>query len=142
MTRSYPLIFRYQDLVIGNGFICGVKAQGRVLLTEEDQGFWVYGVTPGGLAAGGKERSAALNEFKQGYVSALFDIAEEASDPDAFKREAEAFFYQVCAQNEVEWNAARERVRQGDLDLEAMPRDKGECAVTVRVQSQLDQKRL
>jgi hypothetical protein len=53
-----------------------------------------------------------------GYLSVLFDIAAETSDPVAFKREVESFFFQSCTSREQEWQAARPEVQSGNLELD------------------------
>jgi hypothetical protein len=51
MTR-YPLLLGFHDLVAGNGYIAGIAlSNGRALLVDEGDGFWMYGVNPGGMAA-------------------------------------------------------------------------------------------
>ena len=52
----YPLLFGFRDLVAGNGFVAGVNLNGRALLADEGDGFVMYGVNPGGIAAGGSNR--------------------------------------------------------------------------------------
>lgn len=42
MTR-YPLLFGFRDLIAGNGFVAGVAINGRALLVDEDDGFWIFG---------------------------------------------------------------------------------------------------
>ena len=58
----FPLVFRFPDVIIGTGFVARVIAEGRVFLTEEDGEFWMYGVIPGGVVGGAKERAAAFRE--------------------------------------------------------------------------------
>jgi hypothetical protein len=59
---------------------------------QEGGGVWMYGVRPGGLAAGGKDEGEAYLEFCQACRSVLYDIAEEASDFPDFKGRVERFF--------------------------------------------------
>ena len=61
---QYPLLFGYRDLVMGNGFMAGVTTEGRALLVDEDGGAWMYGVNPGGVAAGGHDHGAAAAAFR------------------------------------------------------------------------------
>lgn len=122
MRQTYPLIFTFDDTLIGPGFVARLKASGRVLLVQEDDCYWMYGVTPCGIAGGDAERAGAFSAFKRSYLSVLYDIAAEARDEAAFKAEVEAFFYNETPEIEAEWQAARHRVKAGDLDLVAMPR--------------------
>src|SRR5258706_8580365 len=91
MTQ-YPLLFGFNDLLAGKGFFAGVSVSGRGLLVDEGDGFWMYGVNPGGVAAGGKTPAEAQSEFRLVYRSVPFDIASEAMDFHGFKEEVDRFF--------------------------------------------------
>lgn len=137
----YPILFGYRDLVAGNGYYAGVKTDGRALLVDEDDGSWVYGVNPGGLAASGHDHSSATTAFRAAYRSVLFDIAAEAQDFDDFKRRTEAFFRETNEPTEQAWHDAVACVRAGtvnDLDwLERRSADSiwgaGHCACMICV---------
>jgi hypothetical protein len=116
-VKRFPLVFKFDEVVSGNGFVSRIVSQGHVLLREEEGGWWMYGVTPGGIAGGGKERSEAFAEFKRSYRSVLFDIASEACDAVAFERDAQAFFYETCEITRDEWFKALKSVRSGELSL-------------------------
>jgi hypothetical protein len=117
-VTSYPLIFRFDDVVSGEGFVGRVTAQGRALLVREDEGFWLYGVTPGGISAGGHERSEALNEFKRAYYSVLLEIADEATSAGEFEEMVRAFFSEESRPMLADWKAALGRVREGEIELD------------------------
>lgn len=119
---SYPVLFGYRDVVTGRNFVAFIKADGRALLAKENDGYWLFGVQPGGLSAGGKEVSEASREFKMRYLSVLFDIAEEAASFEAFKSEVEQFFGQTSASTQMEWEEAHARVRSGELSHDGLPR--------------------
>jgi len=118
VTPAYPLFFTYKDLIAGNGFFAGVICQGRALLTEEEEGFWMSGVNPGSIAGGGTEREAAFRAFKERYLSVLFDIASEACDFASFKAEVECFFESTNDPTAAEWENALHKVRNGELTLD------------------------
>lgn len=115
---AYPLLFKFDEVVAGNGFVSRIRSQGRVLLEQESDGWWMYGVSPGGIAGGGKERSEAFAEFKRSYRSVLFDIAAEASDAATFERGVKEFFGETCEATEKEWFGALEHVRHGAVSLD------------------------
>lgn len=115
---SYPLLFGYRDLVVGNGYYAGVRADGRALLVDEDGGAWVYGVNPGGVAAGGHDQGAATAAFRAAYRSVLYDIASEAVDFADFKQQAEAFFNETNEPTAEEWEQAVIEVRSGKTNLD------------------------
>ena len=61
-----PLIFTYRDLVYGTGILAEVRVRGRVLAVTEQDGVWMYGVNPGGLAAPGATIPEAHAAFPGG----------------------------------------------------------------------------
>lgn len=118
MIKKYPLIFSYQDLVEGNGFVARVEIQGRVLLCDEGDGFWMYGVHPGGVAGGGTDCETAMCQFKENYMAVLLDIAEEASTFSQFKSQVEEeFFSQDNPPNAIDWFKALAEVRKTGVTL-------------------------
>jgi hypothetical protein len=119
---SYPVLFGYRDVIPGRNFVAFVKTDGRALLTKEQDGYWLYGVYPGGIAGGGKEIAEASREFKMSYLSVLFDIAEEASSFEAFKEEVEQILSQRNAPTEQEWETAHAQVKSGQLSTTELPR--------------------
>jgi hypothetical protein len=126
MTR-YPLLFGFRDLIAGNGYAAGVTLRGRALLVDEGDGFWMYGVNPGGIAAGGETHGEAQAEFRQGYRSVLFDIAAQASDFADFRRQALAFFQETNIPTEREWEEAVVEVRKGNVVAEWLPTKKADA---------------
>jgi hypothetical protein len=127
MTR-YPLLLGFRDLIAGKGFVAGVTLSGRALLVDEGDGFWMYGVNPGGLAAGGKTSGEAQAEFRQGYRSVLFDIAAQAGDFADFRQQAIAFFQETNTPTEREWSEAVADVRKGNVVADWLPTKKVESA--------------
>ena len=52
-----PIIFSYRDALFGNNFVVEVHARnGRALCAREEDGFWMYGVNPGGMSARGEKK--------------------------------------------------------------------------------------
>jgi hypothetical protein len=124
---TVPIVFRFRDLIAGNGFLSRVLVDGRALLTKEDDGDqWVYGVQPGAVAGGASDAATALNEFKARYESVLFDIAGEAVTFNDFEREVRAFFNGVNETDEEEWTNALREVRRTNASLEDLPTVKAE----------------
>jgi len=111
-VKLYPLVFSFRDLIGGNGFVAAVSMDGRVLLAEEDDDTWMFGVQPGGVAGGDRQRDVAFTEFKRNYLSVLFDIAAEAESFDAFSARINEFFAEVNVPNSDDWNAALAEVRR------------------------------
>jgi hypothetical protein len=130
---DYPLFFTYRDIIVGAGFVAGVEVHGRALLREEEGGFWMYGVNPGGVAGGGQERAAAFQEFRLGYRSVLLDLATEGESFDRFAASVHAFIDEVNQPNEREWLLARAAVRAGLVTAD-LPRVEGDRPADVRVE--------
>jgi hypothetical protein len=133
MTR-YPLLFGFRDLVAGNGYVANVSiSNGRALLVDEEDGFWMYGVTPGGLAAGGKSIGDAQSEFRTAFKSILFDIAEEAQSFEAFRTEVERFLRETNNPTLLEWGEAVAEVRLGHIGADWLPRKSAESTMDVEI---------
>jgi hypothetical protein len=129
----YPLLFGFSDLIAGNGFVAGVAIQGRALLVQEEDGFWMNGVNPGALAAGGKTPAEAQAAFRETYRSVLFDMAHVAESFETFRREVEAFFHQTDEPTIEEWNRAVQAVRQGRVEADWLGRKPAESAIGIEV---------
>ncbi len=129
----YPLLFGFRDLIAGNGFVAGVDLSGRAVLVDEGDGFWMYGVNPGGVAAGGGTPGEAQSEFRSAYRSVLFDLAAEAKDYDDFEREVNSFVTATNKPTETEWNEAVSEVRQGKVDADWLPKGRAESRIGVQI---------
>ena len=132
MTR-YPILFGFRDLIAGNGFVAGVGVNGRALLVDEDDGYWMYGVNPGGLSAGGATAAEAQAEFRVIYRSVLFDAAAEATDFESFKIEIERFFSETNEPTKAEWDEAVQEVRNGKVSADWLSKGKAESRIGVDV---------
>jgi hypothetical protein len=132
MTR-YPILFGFRDLIAGNGFVAGVTVNGRALLVDEGDGYWMYGVNPGGAAAGGATASEAQSKFRDVYRSVLFDAAAEAVDFAAFKAEVERFFSETNEPPKTEWDEAVLEVRSGKVAADWLPKGRAESRVGAAV---------
>lgn len=139
MAASYPLVFGFRDAIEGNGFLAGVAISGRALMVHEgEDGWWLYGVTPAGIAASGDTPPEAHVAFRNAYREVLFDAAADAEDFAAFKSEVERFFSEPDAEEESRWNAAALAIRSGEVapeayfsDLPRIPADSCPLSVTV-----------
>ena len=90
---SYPVMFDFKDVVSGNGFLSGVTLSGRALIEQDADGmWWVNGVQPSGITDCGAAAMEAFSNFRNAYKKVLFDIAEEASNFDAFRQEVVRFY--------------------------------------------------
>lgn len=108
----YPILFGVRDPVIGSGFVAGVEISGRALMREEPDGrFWVDGVYPGAVSAGGANRDEALLKFRESYRSVLFDFATSAASFEDFKAEVERFFWEETRGEAEAWVEAAAGLR-------------------------------
>ena len=121
MTKNYPILFTFIDKVSGKGFLAKVSVDGRALAVEEVGGWWMYGVQPGDLAAGGTTfAEAAQGEFRKTFRAILFEIAEESDDFKTFKAEVVRFSRNINVPTEEEWKAAVQEVRAGRPTADAI----------------------
>jgi len=131
----YPLLFGFRDLVAGRGFLAGVAVNGRSLLVHDDEiGYWMHGVNPGGLSAGGVDSGAAQQAFRETYRTILFDISASVGDFEEFKVEVTRFFHQTSDLLLAEWIEAVEAVREGRVQLEGLTRvksDRGKLSIDI-----------
>ena len=133
---NYPLLFEFKDLVAGNGFLAAVVVAGRALIREDDEGFWMYGIQPGGICADGDSQKEAVAEFRSLYRAALYDMAAEASDFERFKREVQNFFQDEDRVLAETWKEAVAAVQQGDVAsdwLNKQPADSPRSVEVVRI---------
>ena len=126
MAATYPLLFTFLDKVEGDGYLPEVAVHGRLLAVQEDEGWWMYGVNPGGLAASGKDRGQAYAEFRKTLMEVLFDIASDAPDFYTFRKLATKFFGETNEPTLKEWEAARQQVRAGSINVENMQHETAE----------------
>jgi hypothetical protein len=131
--EQYPLLFSFSDKVAGKGYLAAFTAHGAALAGKEEEGWWVYGVKPGGLAESGTTLPEAYVEFRKSLLKVLFDLAAEAPDFYAFRRAATEFFNEVNEPTRAEWEAARALVRQGKLGLEGIRREPAESPRRIEI---------
>lgn len=131
---TYPLLFGFRDLVAGRGFLAGVAVHGRALLIHDDDlGYWMYGVNPSGLAAGGVDVGEAQRSFRETYRTVLFDIAEDAESFEEFESEVVRFFGEVGGFLE-DWTEAVKAVRAGTVKQDWFPEaDSSRAKVAIEV---------
>jgi hypothetical protein len=139
MNRQIPLLFTYQDRVVGMGFSALVATYGRVLAVEEagESDVWIYGVEPGALAAKGADPKEALEAFRQSFTNVLRDFAAEPHGFTEFESAVQQFFSEVNEPNEQDWLRAVEAVRAGTLDMPHVRREPAETRRFVQVQQEM-----
>jgi len=129
----YPLYFGFSELVAGRGFFANVIMNGRVLAEEESEGWWVYGVNPGAIAAGGRSLHDAVAKFRHQTKSVLMDFASEAESFAAFEALIRDFFDTSAPESIRDWDDARAAVRAGKATLTDLSQERADrsCVVSV-----------
>lgn len=110
---AYAVLYDHRQLVDGDGFVAEVAIAGRALLREGPDGAVFSGVQPPGFAGCGATRAEAWAELLEGLRVALVEIAEEASDCEAFRAAAEGFFNGPSGSLERLWKEAVLAVKSG-----------------------------
>lgn len=135
MSR-WPFLITFRENVFGNGFLADVRGQGKALgVCEGEKDFWLYGVNPGALAAGGETGTEAHFRFVQEFKTVLYDIAEGAKDFNEFQREVEKFFHESNSETSMAWQAAVQDIKdgRGAAADPTLPRKPAETPVSVTV---------
>jgi len=109
---TYPILFSVRDPVVGKGFLAGVGLAGRALMRQEEEGYWIDGVFPGAVCAGGRSRDEALLKFRETYRMILYDCAAAAESFEDFKQEVERFFWEETPGEAEAWKKAAEELRR------------------------------
>jgi len=134
---AYPLIFTIRELIPGNGFLAGVVSTGRCLMVDEgEEGWWLYGVEPGGIAADGQTPQEAHLKFILAVRHLLADLSAQSATFDDFVASAKAFFCAVDREDLKRWTAAVAEVRSGapvEMPMSFLPRQRAEtpCAIDI-----------
>ena len=130
----FPLLFSYRDCLFGNGFVVEVVVKfGRALCVQESDGFWMYGVNPGAMAADGESPDHAQSEFRALFSGNLKDLARESGSLDEFRAKVTEFVNDTNPGHEREWLEAVAAVRRNEIDVEGIPRAPAESQRTISV---------
>ena len=120
--RKLPIIFTYRDTLFGPGFVVEVHAvNGHALCVHEDDGFWMYGVNPGGMAAHGEDVDCAHAAFRAMFSDILKDLAAEAQEFEEFRELVESFFNDTNIGFDREWHEAVRAIRNREVDPGLVP---------------------
>lgn len=121
--NALPILFTFRRTLFGEGFVVEVKASnGRALCVQEDDGVWMYGVNPGGMAARGADQAEARDEFAHAFTRILKNIVEESTSFDSFKSLVKAFFEGTNAGFEPDWFQAVQATKEAGVSVEGLPK--------------------
>lgn len=112
--KTYPIFFKLNEFVPGNGFFATVALSGRALAVEEAPGeWWAYGVNPGAIAGHGATIIEAFADIQQNFRRYLADQAEAAPTFAALRTEIARFFRECDVETRAEWEAAVAAMKAG-----------------------------
>ncbi len=117
---TIPLYFQFRTPVYGQGFVADVRIRGRITCMEEYGATCIYGVNPGGLAAGGEDMHSAYLDFRAGLAATLFDLAKDAGTFQQFEEAAKDFITATDDESVREWENARTGIRAGTTPAEGV----------------------
>lgn len=143
-----PFVYRYQNTVYGLGFAAQVTVRGKALgVHEGESDWWMYGVQPGSLSAGGTTASEATASFRNRFWEIVSDLAEEATSLDDFKRRTEEFAAFTNRLLEEDWWSCVEAIRlhrsqceEASSTYDPMPQQRAEeieVGITVRATNEI-----
>lgn len=128
---TIPLCFQFRTPVYGRGFVADVRIRGRITRVEEYGSTCIYGVNPGGLAAGGEDVNSAYLDFKSGLAATLFDLAKDANTFREFKAAAQDFIAATDDESVAEWESAARPTGQSSGGDQVPRSSPFECRVSL-----------
>ena len=134
MSSEYALFFESGGPIVGNGFFASIGISGRLLAVQDEDGFELYGVNPGGVAVKGETLSEAYGLFVEAVRLVLVDITSDGREYNDFRREAENFFSVSGPAALRRWEQARLQARRGELEGDlGLRTEKGEPELGLEV---------
>jgi hypothetical protein len=118
-VNRYPLFFKSSETIVVKNLLIKVRIEsGRALLVKEGEEWWMNGVCPGGISAGGATPQEAYLKFCESTKQILEDIALDKSDFSSFETEVKQFIFDNDATEEAEWLQARDAIRNKEVQPE------------------------
>ena len=132
-----PLLFSFRQVVVGSGFVAGVRMNGRAILETDSidakDECWITGISPVGIAGGGGDRGVAFSEFRKAWTEVVFDLASQASDFKSFKAACIEFLKSSQTDLTKLWTDAVEGVRKTHYADASLKSEKAEQKVIIEV---------
>jgi hypothetical protein len=116
MMKAYPLIFKFTRPIKTDNYHVVVSTRGRILMKQEFEKWWVYGVAPGGLAESGESPKEAYFNFMNSFWEIIQDISCEQQDYFSFMNDTNSFIKTASHPEEEEWQEARNTVRSNQME--------------------------
>ena len=89
------------------------------MVHEGEDGWWLYGVQPGGMAENGETPQEAYARFYNAFKVIVTDLAVEHPEYVGFEQAARQFFNGIDANDEGRWRSAADAIRSGRMVPEA-----------------------
>ncbi len=134
VPMNIPLKFTFVDFIAGRGFLSRVEMVGCALLTDEDGEPWIHGVQPGCMAGGGPSVGDAFWLFREGYLTVLYDLANECPTFEDFRTRVHSLWETQNDPYLKEYEAALSTVTPNNiaaLELQSLPHSSLNNRVTV-----------
>jgi hypothetical protein len=129
-----PLLFSYRDTLFGPGVLIEVRVvNGRALYVEEQDGGWLYGVNPGGMAAPGASLQDAHDAFRQTFSRILVDLILDTKSEDEYRTVVDRFVRETNQAYEAEWLDAVKAVRALGTNPTGLAKAPAESPLAVEV---------
>ena len=129
-----PLLFSSRDTLFGPGVLIEVRVfNGRALYVEEPDGGWLYGVNPGGMAAGGSSLEDAHQAFRQVFSKVLVDLIMDTKSAQEYGAAVDQFVRETNEAYEAEWRTAVEAVRALPTNTTGLPKAPADSPLSVEV---------
>lgn len=133
-VAAIPLLLNFREVLFGTGIVVEVHAvNGRALCVQEPDGYWIYGVNPGGMAAVGDDPVSARREFRHTFSGVLREIAAEATSFDEFVVLIRSFFEDTNKGYEQAWRDAVDVVRKRELEVPGLKKSSADARLEVTV---------
>lgn len=101
--KLIPTFFHFHDIIKVLDFEVEVELEGRAVIEETPDGYWIYGVNPGAIADEGQTIEKAGENFRERYQNVLEDISAEAISFEDFREQVESFFLEVDQETLSDW---------------------------------------
>lgn len=131
---NYPLFLKYRGTTIGRGFVAEISVTARLLATQDEAGWWLYGVNPSAVAADGDTLDEAHVGLRETLRLVFIDFAEEAESFEAFSARVRTFFETTNSDVTREWSEAVDLVRARRVALGDLPKVAADTPLDVTVE--------
>lgn len=131
---NYPLLLKYRGTTIGCGYIAEIWATARLIASQDEDGWWLYGVNPSAVAADGDTLEEAHLALRETLRLVLVDFAAEAGSFEEFRARVRQFFESSNADMTRDWVDAVAAVRAKAIGLGDLPKVSADTPIEISVE--------